>query len=226
MLTLPEPASSHLVRVLRYRAGTDVTLFNGEGGEFRASLLNENPNAAKLKISEFIDADRESPLRIKLIQGVSRGDHMDTTIQKATELGVAEIFPALCERSLSIKKARAEKKHARWQQIAASACEQSGRNRLPVLHEATAFDDAISDVNAGTKMLMDPTATARIGNLEPDEPSVCILCGPEGGLSEREVNAAAARGYNRISFGPRVLRTETAGPALIAAIQTLWGDTG
>lgn len=225
-LTLSTAASNHLVRVLRSKAGSTVTVFNGKGGEYSAVLLNENPKAAQLEITGFVDCDRESPLHITLIQGLSRGEHMDTSIQKATELGVSEIVPVICERSASIKKERAAKKHARWRQIAISACEQSGRNRLPFIHETTAFDHAINTVPAGTKLVMDPAADERIRSMEPDEASVCILCGPEGGLSAQEVNEAAAQGFSRINTGPRVLRTETAGPALITALQTLWGDMG
>lgn len=225
-LTLSPAASNHLIRVLRSKTGSTVTVFNGKGGEYSALLLNESPKAAQVEINGFIDSDRESPLRITLIQGLSRGEHMDTTIQKATELGVREIVPVICERSASINRERAAKKRARWHQIAISACEQSGRTILPVIDETAAFDQAISTVPAGTKLVMDPTATIRIRSVEPGEPSICILCGPEGGLSEQEVKLAVTLGFHRINAGPRVLRTETAGPALIAALQTLRGDMG
>jgi 16S rRNA (uracil1498-N3)-methyltransferase len=225
-LTLSSAASNHLIRVLRSKTGSTVTVFNGKGGEYSALLLDENPKAAQVEITGFIDSDRESPLRITLVQGLSRGEHMDTTIQKATELGVSEIVPVICERSASINKERAAKKRARWHQIAISACEQSGRNVLPFVQETTAFDHAINAVAAGTKLVMDPAATERIRSIEPGEPSACILCGPEGGLSDQEINLAVTLGFRRINTGPRVLRTETAGPALITALQTLWGDMG
>lgn len=196
------------------------------GGEYSGTLLNENPKSAQVNITGFADTDRESPLRITLIQGLSRSEHMETTIQKAAELGVTEIMPVICERSVKMSKARTGKKHARWHQIVVSACEQSGRNILPVLHRTTDFSDATGNISAGTKLVLDPTATDRINNIELDDSPVCILSGPEGGLSELEISSLSARGYHRINFGPRILRTETAGPAMIAALQTLKGDMG
>lgn len=225
-LTLPPGASNHLVRVLRSRPGFELTVFNGKGGEFNAVLLTEDPKAARVEITGFVDSDRESSLHITLVQGLSRGEHMDTSIQKATELGVSEIIPVSCERSLTIRKERGARKHARWQQIAISACEQSGRTIVPVVHESTVFGQAVSNVAAGMKLVMDPAAGNRLRGIEPREPSVCILCGPEGGLTDQEIDHATAHGFIKISTGPRILRTETAGPALIAALQTLWGDMG
>lgn len=188
--------------------------------------MKEDPKSAIVRIDGFIDSNRESPLRIVLLQGLSRSEHMDTSIQKATELGVAEIMPVICERSLILREDRARKKHERWQHIAASACEQSGRNVLPVMHEAIALNHAIAKRGPRTNLVLDPGANTGIKNIDLDGDSVGVLCGPEGGLSEQEVGEASAAGYQRINLGPRILRTETAGPALIAAIQTLWGDMG
>lgn len=225
-LTLPANASNHLVRVLRCRKNSAVSIFNGNGGEFSATLLDENPRSASIIINSYSDNNRESPLSITLIQGLSRSEHMDTTIQKATELGVAEIIPVICERSSYIKKDRTRKKHERWHQIAISACEQSGRNLLPELHEVTELETAINRTTARTKLVLDPTAAGGIKSIEHDNTSICILSGPEGGLSEQEITLCSEAGYNRINFGPRILRTETAGPAFITALQTLWGDMG
>ena len=225
-LSLPANTSNHLIRVLRCKKNSAVTVFNGKGGEFSARLLDDNPKSASIIINNFIDIDTESPLRIILIQGLSRSEHMDVTIQKATELGAAEIIPVMCERSAAIQKDRKGKKHQRWNQIAASACEQSGRNLLPVVHEISMFDEVISRISAGTKLALDPNAPGTIKNIDYQNTSICILCGPEGGLSEGEINASADAGFKRIKFGPRVLRTETAAPAFISALQTLWGDMG
>ena len=225
-LVLPAQASNHLVRVLRCKTGTAVTVFNGEGGEFSATLLNEDPKAANVIINSFVDINRESPLRITLIQGLSRSEHMDTTIQKATELGVTEIIPVVCERSANINRGRAGKKHERWNQIAISACEQSGRNLLPEIHQATTFENAVNGISADTRLVLDPAAENGLNSIRPDIASICILSGPEGGLSEQEINTVSDAGYKRIKFGPRILRTETAGPAVISALQTLWGDMG
>jgi len=225
-VTLSTRASHHLVRVLRCKPDTTLTLFNGEGGEFSATLVNDDPKSARVIINSFSDINRESRLKICLLQGVSRGEHMDITIQKATELGVTEIIPVLCERSTGLKKDKTGKKLERWHQIAISACEQSGRNILPVIRQAMTLADAISSVTAGTRLVLDPTAAAGINDIDKHSASVCILAGPEGGLTEQEISASCDAGYYNARFGPRVLRTETAGPAFIAAIQTLWGDMG
>ena len=223
---MPAKASNHLVRVLRCKKDSSVTVFNGEGGEFSATLLNENARAANVIINSFVDTNRESPLQIRLIQGLSRSEHMDTTIQKATELGVTEIIPVVCERSANINRERAGKKHERWNQIAISACEQCGRNLLPVIHQTTTLEKAITEFSTDTRLVLDPVAEKGLNNIKPDIASICILSGPEGGLSELEINSSSEAGYSRIQFGPRILRTETAGPAVISALQTLWGDMG
>ena len=225
-LTLPANASHHLIRVLRYKKKSILTVFNGQHGEFSATLLNEDPKAARLDIHHFIETNRESPLKIILIQGVSRSEHMDVTIQKSTELGVTEIIPVICERSLKIKKERINKKLERWNQIAINACEQSGRNILPAVHEISTFDEALEPASDATRLVMDPTAAQGIRAFKQSISPVTILCGPEGGLSEPEIDAACNAGYKKIAFGPRVLRTETAGPACISALQVLWGDMG
>jgi len=226
ILTLPANTSHHLIRVLRCRTNTAVIVFNGDGGEYTAILLNDDPRAATIRIQSFDNTIRESTLRIILIQGVSRGEHMDTTIQKATELGAAEIIPVICERSSNIKKHRISKKLERWNQIAISASEQSGRNLLPILHEVSMLDEVINHVAGAYRLVLDPTAAYGIKSIAQITGPVCILCGPEGGLSEQEIAATSKAGYTRITFGPRVLRTETAGPAFISALQVLWGDMG
>jgi 16S rRNA (uracil1498-N3)-methyltransferase len=225
-LTLPANASHHLIRVLRYKKSTSVALFNGQGGEYKAFLLNEDPKAARLNIQHYVEINRESPLKTILAQGVSRNEHMDATIQKATELGVSEIIPVICERSATIKKERMNKKLDRWNQIVISACEQSGRNILPVLHDISTFDQALKHVSTVTRLVMDPTAAQGIRTIEQHTGPISVLCGPEGGLSETEIDTACKAGYKRTRFGPRVLRTETAGPASISALQVLWGDMG
>jgi 16S rRNA (uracil1498-N3)-methyltransferase len=151
---------------------------------------------------------------------------MDISIQKATELGVTEIIPVICQRSTQLNKNRTVKKHERWNQIAISACEQSGRNLLPRIHQLTPLDKAINEVAASTRLVLDPGATPGLKSIGLNNTSICILSGPEGGLSQQEINTSSDAGYNRINFGPRILRTETAGPAMITALQTLWGDMG
>ena len=226
LLTLPAGASSHLVRVLRLKKDAQFTLFDGKGGEYAATLVDENPKAARASVRDFDDIDRESSLRITLIQAVSRSEHMDVTIQKATELGISEIVPVVCERSIPLNKARAARKCQRWSQIAISACEQSGRTRLPVIHEIHPLARALSETNAAIKLALDPTAVSGLTGIALETSSLCLLAGPEGGLSPSEVAASTDAGFRRIRFGPRILRTETAAPALIAALQVLAGDMG
>ena len=225
-LRLAATASHHLIRVLRYKVNAAVTVFNGKGGEYSAVVLDENPKATQLGVRDYADINRASPLRIQLLQGISRGEHMDTTVRKTTETGIDEIIPVICERSASIKADRVGKKLERWHQIAISACEQCGRNLLPSVHHATPFDKAIYDNISACKLVLDPTATNGVKAIEPCAGTVSILCGPEGGLSDREIDAACNAGFTRISFGPRILRTETAGAAIVAALQVIWGDMG
>lgn len=225
-LRLSATASHHLIRVLRYKVKTAVTVFNGKGGEYSAVLLDENPKATQLGVHDYTDINRASPLKINLLQGISRGEHMDTTIQKTTEAGIDEIIPVICERSASIKSNRVGKKLERWHQIAISACEQCGRNWLPLVHQATPFNEAIDGETSACKLVLDPVATKSIKTLGPYAGTVSILCGPEGGLSDREIDAACNAGFKRISFGPRILRTETAGAAFVTALQVIWGDMG
>ena len=226
MHTLPASASNHLVRVLRFKKGSNITVFNGNGGEYSCTLLNENPKAADIIVNDYLDTNRESPVPITLIQGLSRSEHMDLTIQKATELGVTEIIPVSCERSIGMKDDRALKKIERWKQIAISACEQSGRNCRPRLHQICRLDDALGRVGAGIKIVLDPGASAGITQIGQNAASISVLSGPEGGLSDAELAVATREGYNRIRFGPRILRTETAAPSLVAVLQTMWGDMG
>ena len=225
-LTLSANASNHLVRVLRSKKGSIVTLFNGEGGEFSAAQLDEDPRSVSVMINSYTDINRESPLSISLIQGLSRSEHMDITIQKATELGVTEIIPVICQRSTKLNKNRTGKKQQRWNQIAISACEQSGRNLIPRIHQLTTLDKAINEVAASTRLVLDPGSTQDLKSIGINNTTICILSGPEGGLTQQEINTSSDAGYNRINFGPRILRTETAGPAIITALQTLWGDMG
>ena len=225
-LALSADASNHLVRVLRCKKNSTVTLFNGEGGEFTATLLDEDTRSASVIIKNFTENNRESPLSISLMQGLSRNEHMDISIQKATELGVTEIIPVICQRSAKLNKNRIGKKQQRWNQIAISACEQSGRNLLPKIHQLTSLDNAIFEVTASTRLVLDPGARQGLNSIGINNTSICILSGPEGGLSQQEINTSSDAGYNRVNFGPRILRTETAGPAIITALQVLHGDMG
>ena len=224
LVDLEKIPSHHLIRVLRAKKGCEITLFNGDGNEYLAELLDDNPKHCQLQINQKIKLQNESPLKITLLQGVSRGDRMDTCIQKSIELGVHSIIPVLCQRTgVNLKGDRAEKKLQHWQQIAISACEQSGRGFIPAIETARHFEQAIQFDGTG-KFILDPYASQTLSSSPKPDLAIQILIGPEGGFTVEEVKQANDNGYTSISLVPRILRTETAGPACIAIAQSLWGD--
>ncbi len=221
---LPERAARHC-SVLRLDAGDAVILFNGEGGECDARLLRLSRNLASAHILSKRDSERESPLAIELAQCIPSGDRMDLAVQKATELGVRKVVPVSSERSIvKLSGARAERRIQHWRGIAISACEQCGRNRVPEIAGITGFDDFVaSTVDPDLRLLLTPGAERDLRAF-PVPRSVLLLVGPEGGLAPRELQAAKRHAFLPVRFGPRVLRTETAPLAAIAAMQALWGD--
>lgn len=225
LIRLDKNPSHHLIRVLRARKGTEVTLFNGDGFEYLAELIDDSPKHCQLQIRKKIKVDNESPLKITLLQGVSRSDRMDSCIQKSIELGVHAIIPVHCQRSgASLKGERAEKKRQHWQQIAISACEQSGRCIIPSTNAITSFAEAIQLGDGVSKLILEPGSNQNFKSLEKPGNEIYILIGPEGGFTDEEIGQAIGNDYTPISLGPRILRTETAGPACIAIAQNLWGD--
>lgn len=223
-IELESSASHHLTKVLRLKNSDAITLFNGEGGEYSAHLQIENKKTFAI-IQQFHDINNESPLDITLLQGISKGERMDLAIQKAVELGVKRIIPIFCQRSVvNLKNDRAEKKHQHWQGIVINACEQSGRCILPKLETPIKLVDYLGLDIDGYKLTLDPTAQQGINTLELSNGQITLLIGPEGGLTESEITQAASRGFKGITLGPRVLRTETAALACIAALQALHGD--
>ncbi|MDH5388890.1 MAG: 16S rRNA (uracil(1498)-N(3))-methyltransferase [Gammaproteobacteria bacterium] len=222
---LDKNPSHHLIRVLRTKKGTDIILFNGDGYEYLAETLDENHKHCQVTIKQKIKIDNESSLNITLLQGISRGDRMDISIQKSTELGIQELIPVNCQRSGNILKGeRAEKKLTHWQQISISASEQSGRCIIPTIKPTLDFKQAIQTNSPGHKIILVPGAKKSITTIPKPDNKIFILIGPEGGFTKEEIQLAADHGFIAISLGPRILRTETAGPACIAAAQTLWGD--
>jgi 16S rRNA (uracil1498-N3)-methyltransferase len=224
-IRLPDRASHHLT-VLRLHRGDSVTLFNGQGGEFTAELVRVSAGQAWARILTSHKLERESPLSVALAQCVSSGDRMDTTLQKSTELGVSRIIPIASERSLvRLSGDRAEKRVAHWRNIVIAACEQCGRNHVPevaCITDIETFLDAL-EPGGGLRLLLAPEAGQTLRQL-PRPERVALLVGPEGGLTQRERVRAERAGYVPVRFGPRVLRTETAPLAAIAAMQALWGD--
>ena len=224
---LDKKPSHHLIRVLRARKGSEVILFNGDGHEYLAEILEESSSQCLLQITQTTKIDNESSLNITLLQGISRGDRMDTCIQKSTELGVKSIIPIFCQRTgLKLQGERAEKKLNHWQQIMISACEQSGRCVIPEIKPAIDFTQSLLSTNSDHKIILAPGGESSISTMPAPKNDIYILIGPEGGFTQEEVKQATDNGFTSITLGPRILRTETAGPACIAIAQTLWGDLG
>jgi len=220
---LPETQAHYIGRVLRLAAGDAVQLFDGSGREFLGELIEVGKKGVQAELHEERAGLAESPLRIHLGQGLSRGERMDWAIQKATELGVAEITPLLSERcEVRLKDERADKRLAHWRQIAISACEQCGRSVLPTIHPPAPLGDWLASSAAELKLVLHPVAEALSSHARPA--SLAFLIGPEGGLSEAEVAEAQRAGYQAARLGPRVLRTETAPVVALSVAQQLWGD--
>jgi len=225
-LALPQDAARHLATVLRKKPGQVLHLFNGRGGCYRAEIRSIDKLSVTVQVQAFFDEARESPLSLTLAQGISRGQHMDYTIQKAVELGVQRIVPIFTEHgNVHPNQQRQEKLLARWRKIIISACEQCGRNHLPELLRPMPFAACLEDLQASLKLMLEPRAGAGLHGLSPQK-SILLLSGPEGGFSDAELQAACANVYRPVQLGPRVLRTETAAVAALAALQTLWGDLG
>jgi 16S rRNA (uracil1498-N3)-methyltransferase len=217
----------YLGKALRSRVGDVVTLFNGEGPEWPATVSRIGKNSVSLLLGEAIETGTESPLKIHLVQGISRGDRMDIVVQKATELGVKRITPVLTEYGVvKLDTARASKRRDHWQSVAESACEQCGRTRLPLIDMPVTLKNWFGGKPAriDTELILVPGATTPLSKVAAPETKVCVLIGPEGGFSDGEYKDAEVAGFTAVSLGPRVLRTESAAIATITALQTLWGD--
>lgn len=223
-LQLEEAASHHLSRVLRMEVGRALTIFNGRGGEYNAEIISINKQCVTVDVSHFYDINNTSPLVTELAIGISRGDKLDWVLQKATELGVSRIIPLNTSRTESkLKGPREEKKWQHWQQIIISACEQCGRNLIPELLPITHIDEYIPMATGTFKYVLHHRNTNSFTtNRQPQ--SVSMLIGPEGGLSDSEIDAAINAGFAPLTLGPRILRTETAPIAVLSLVQYLWGD--
>ena len=219
-------AFNHAVRVLRLKAGAPVALFNGLGGEFQGVLESVSRREAAVRVEALLPREAESPLQVLLAQCISRGERMDYTLQKAVELGVAGIMPLLSEHA-AVSPGDGERLARRldhWRGVVIAACQQCGRNRLPPVQEPRALSAWLADeVPAGLKVMLEPLAACRLTELAP-APAITLLIGPEGGFSPAEITRAQGAGFIGVRLGPRIMRTETAGLAALAALQTLWGD--
>lgn len=225
-ITLTESAAHHVARVLRLRTGNLVTLFDGTGGEYAASIHEVSKKEVVVDVGKFSDIERESPLRITLAQGLSVGDKMDDTLQKAVQLGIVEFAALETQKSIvRLSDERAQKRFQHWQQVAIAACEQSGRNRIPVVREVTPFADFVQSSDAkATRLLLSPRGDNYMNKFNNLPNEIILLCGPEAGLSDSEETLAIQQGFIPVRLGPRILRTETAALAALAAMNALWGD--
>ena len=224
-VTLAADTSHRLQKVMRARVGDRLTLFNGTGGEYAAELMSLTKKSATVSIKEFVDCDRESPLFISLIQGISRGNRMDYTIQKSVELGVHEIIPVETKRSMvKLEGTRRDSRHEHWQGVIVHACEQSGRTKIPALRSAIPLADIATMDNIEQSFFLDTQSATPIGpELKPHGRSY-IIAGPEGGFSDEERAWIRRLGATPIKLGPRILRTETAALAALGIMQQMWGD--
>lgn len=222
---LPEALAHHAVRVLRLSAGERIVLFDGLGGEAEAVLEGQGKRWSA-RLVERHSVERESPLELVLVQALASADKMDWVVQKAVELGVSGVMPVRASRSvLKLSGERAEKRVAHWREVAVSACEQSGRNRVPQVADITDLRDYLAQHRNGPqRLILDPVGGGRLAELGRPSGACHILIGPEGGWSDDELAACRAAGCEGVTLGPRVLRTETAGLAALAAMQALWGD--
>jgi 16S rRNA (uracil1498-N3)-methyltransferase len=224
---LPEQAGLHLTRVLRLAEGAPVTLFDGTGGEYEGTLERDGKKIWA-RVGAHTAVERESPLAVTLIQGVARGERMDLIVQKSTELGVTRIVPVFAERSVvKVDASKGARKLEHWRSIAIAACEQCGRNRVPEVTEPVALGDAVRALEPGSARFLlaagAPDSLAAAMQREGSKP-VVLMIGPEGGLSDAERDFAGAHRFTACSMGPRILRTETAGLAALAILQTAAGD--
>jgi 16S rRNA (uracil1498-N3)-methyltransferase len=225
-VTLDEMAAHHLARVLRCQRGDAVTLFNGEGGEFASVIENISKKAVTVTAGKFNAREAESQLNLCLAQGIARGEKMDYIIQKAVELGVKQIVPLLTERStVKLTGERRDKRWQHWQSIIISACEQSGRNRLPELLPVHSLLEWLPLVKADQGFVLAPLSARKLQDYKLNASArVILLVGPEGGLSDQEISWAQAQQFSALNLGPRILRTETAALAALTALQCTLGD--
>lgn len=216
-----------MAHVLRLAEGADITLFDGRGTEYDAVISACARNSVRVRVLGERNISRESPLRVTLVQAVSAGERMDFTVQKAVELGVAAVQPVLSERCVvRLSGERAEKRVAHWQAVVVAACEQCGRNLVPPVHALLPFAVWLERLAAepGQRVLLAPAGDVRLQDLGRPAGDVILLAGPEGGLTPAEAGDAGRAGFRSLQLGPRVLRTETAALAALAAMQALWGD--
>lgn len=224
MVTLDDDSAHYLRTVLRLKHDDTIFVFNGDGADYDCTLLEVSRKQVRIEVGKAVERHSESPLRINLGLGISRGDRMDLAVQKAVELGIQTITPLFTERCVvQLKGEKQQQRNEHWHKIMQHACEQCGRARLPELENARPFAGWVGH-QSGLKIFLDPYAETRLNTLTPVDRTVTLLSGPEGGFTDQERDYAKAAGFIPVRLGARVLRTETAALAALAAVQTLWGD--
>lgn len=225
VLALPEAAARRLREVLRVRQGEPLEVFNGTGGAYAARVLSVSRREVTVEVGAFDPAERESGLAVTLAQAISRGSHMDYTLQKSVELGVHAIVPLFTERSnVRLDGERAASRMQHWRNIIIGACEQCGRNRVPDLSPPVPLEEWIGRDPAPLRLMLDAAATESLASVADRPAALTLLAGPEGGLAPEEKDRARAAGYRAVRLGPRILRTESAAVAALAICQHRWGD--
>lgn len=230
VVALPDEVARH-VQVLRLHAGDTLTLFSGQGGQYAARLVELGRRNALVEIGAFEAVEAEAPYRITLAQGIAGGDKMDWLVEKAVELGVGRINPLVAARGVvRLSAERASRRQTHWQGVVRAACEQCGRNRVPEIEPARDLSKWLEELPVSIepgamRLMLSPRASVPFDSLPRLAPDgeVTLLIGPEGGLSPEEEETAMAHGFSGLSLGPRVLRTETAGIAVLAALAGRWG---
>lgn len=225
-MLMPEQSSNHIVRVLRLHIGDTFHAFNGDGNDYVAEIISIDKKGAKICIVSYIEVRNESPLRIHLYQSIARGDKMDWILQKATELGVSAFTPIVSDRTeVKLDSERSDKKISHWQGVIRSACEQSGRACIPYIHSPIAINQLSIYLKTTQAFYLEPNAKLSIKEIPlQSEQELYLAIGPEGGFSERDTRLLEAASFQGLKIGPRILRTETAGLAVIAALQSQYGD--
>lgn len=222
---LDESAANYLGRSLKLRRGDSVVLFNGDGSDYAASIIELTRKSVHLEVRSRLPGAAESALKITLVQAIGRGDRMDYSLQKATELGVFAIQPLESARvAVKLDEKRLQRRMEHWQGVVISACEQSGRAVVPGLHAPLSLEQWLSREAAGARLVLDPVGGTALSAFEFGGTDIELAVGPEGGFDEMEMAQMRARGVTPVTLGPRILRTETAGPAAIAVLQSRFGD--
>lgn len=223
-IELDPQASIHLIKVLRLKLGDEIRLFNGDGCEYLAAITQAGKKNAEVEVTEILSTEPKVSFPLHLGQVISKGDRMDFTIQKATELGITDITPLWSERcDVRLKGDRLDKKMEHWKKVAISACEQSGRNLIPTIHPAMNYSEWASSIESDIKLVLHTRDQKTLADMKAPK-SVALLVGPEGGITDDEVDFCIQQGFTGLTLGPRILRTETAALAALSLFQYLWGD--